>query len=131
MDCHRQVHAGKALDLVTAMIDLNRSVAGVSFILLCGIQIEHSLENEEYEKATDYILKYRHAILTGDINNKDETIMEKAFLYCFINYQSTQTLITALMDQLTMNIEKNKPVQVFRYCSLLDSLGEGRIALTK
>ena len=45
-------------------------------------KIETSLENEEYEKATEYIVKYRHAILTGDINPKDESIMENVFVEC-------------------------------------------------
>ncbi|KAK8804532.1 hypothetical protein WA588_004742 [Blastocystis sp. NMH] len=105
------VNAGKSLDLVTAMIDLNKSVSG----------IERSLENEEYEKATDYILRYRKAILTGDISAKDATIMEK----------STATLIKALSDQLDLNILKKKTTQVFRYCHLLDSLGEARSILDK
>lgn len=113
------------------MIDLNRSVAGVAAISISNEQIERSLENEEYEKATDYILKYRHAILTGDISNNDETIMEKVCIHFECDVQSTNTLINALMDQLTLNIEKNKPVQVYRYSHLLDSLGEGRSALAK
>lgn len=91
------------------MIDLNRSVAG----------IENSLEHEEYEKATDYILKYRRAILTGDISTKDESIMKK----------STETLIRALTEQFQSSMTKNKQTQVYRYCHLLDSLGEGRSIL--
>ena len=57
--------------------------------------------------------------------------MENVFVECISYHQSTNTLINALMNQLTVNIERNKPVQVYRYCTLLDSLGEGRSALVK
>ena len=125
------MNASKSLELVTAIIDLNKSVSGVRVDHRDELQIEHSLENEEYEKATDYILRYRKAIMTGDINTKDETIMEKVLLSLVINTQSTETLIKALLEQLDMNITKKKTVQVFRYCHLLDSLGEGRSILDK
>ena len=99
--------------------------------ILDKLQIEHSLENEEYEKATDYIFRYRKAILTGDISTKDETIMEKVLIILSINIQSTETLIKALLEQLDLNVTKKKTVQVFRYCHLLDSLGGGRSILDK
>lgn len=89
------------------------------------------MENEEYEKATDYILKYRRAIMTGDINAKDETIMEKVMTIISDYLKSTETLIKALLEQLDLNITKKKTVQVFRYCHLLDSLGESRSILNK
>ena len=89
------------------------------------------MENEEYEKATDYILKYRRAIMTGDINAKDETIMEKVMTIISDYLKSTETLIKALLEQLELSITKKKTVQVFRYCHLLDSLGESRSILNK
>ena len=69
--------------------------------------------------------------MTGDINAKDETIMEKVMTIISDYLKSTETLIKALLEQLDLNITKKKTVQVFRYCHLLDSLGESRSILNK
>lgn len=69
--------------------------------------------------------------MTGDINAKDETIMEKVMTIISDYLKSTETLTKALLEQLDLNITKKKTVQVFRYCHLLDSLGESRSILNK
>ncbi|KAK8790878.1 hypothetical protein WA158_005509 [Blastocystis sp. Blastoise] len=104
-------NAGTCLEIVDALIDLNKSVSG----------IQNSLQNEQYEEATDYIVKFKAALGTGDVADTDRTLMKTA----------QDELVQTLSSQLNKSETAKDFKEMLRYSKLLDVLGEGENPLQK